>query len=109
MLSEFEGAGCRYVSHEDLRRQPLKNFLAQLLRLAEELLILDKHPIQFNRLIRRQLTPQQHVADMHRIRQRRFFRQFFQRGRGIVVVHRSILTPDSQHRESGTFPSLSDR
>ena len=94
------------VDHGELRRQPLKNFLAQLLRLAEELLILNKHPIQFNRLIRRQLMSQQHVADVHRIRQRRFFRQFFKRGRGIVVVHPFILTLRSATSQQGLRVSL---
>src|SRR6266850_449133 len=57
-----------YTRWEALRRQPPQNFFPQLLRLPEELLIFDKHPVQFNRLVGRQLMPQQHVADVHRIR-----------------------------------------
>jgi len=80
-----------YATVEELRRQPPQNFLPQFLRLPEKFLVFDKHPVQFNRLIRRQLLAQQHIADVHRIRQGRFFIQLFKSGRGIVVIHADIV------------------
>ena len=74
-----------------LGREPFQNFFSEFLRLAKELLIFDKQAVQFDRLIGRKLAAQQHVTDVHWIRQGSVFVQFFERGGGIVVVHPDIV------------------
>src|SRR5258708_348708 len=76
-----------------LSSQLTQNLFPQLLRLAEKFLILDEQPVQVQRLIRRELLAQNHVAYMNRVRQGRIFGQFFQRGIGIVMIHAGIVAP----------------
>src|SRR5262249_11819360 len=56
-------------------------------RLAEEFLVLDKHPVQFKGAVRGQSLAENHVAHVNRVRQSRVFGKFFERRVGIVVVH----------------------
>jgi hypothetical protein len=65
--------------------------LAQFLRFAEKFLVFEEDPIQFERLIDRELVAQHHVAYVDGIGQSRVFSEFFQSGGGIVVVHEVIL------------------
>ena len=70
-----------------LRCQAFQNLLAELLRFAEEFLVFDKDPVQFQRLVGAQFAAQQHVAYVDGVGQSGFFGQFFKSSRGIVVVH----------------------
>ena len=74
-----------------LRRQPPQDFFPQPLRFSEELLVFDEHPVQFDGLFRRELLPQQHIAEVDRIGEGRVFGKFFKGCGGIVVVHAAIL------------------
>jgi hypothetical protein len=81
--SGAESGGC-----DGLRLgQALQNLLTQFLRLAEKFLILDKDPVQLQRLIGREFVAQHHVAHVDRVGQCCIFRQFFKRDAGVVVVH----------------------
>jgi hypothetical protein len=71
-----------------LFRQLTQNAFAEFLRLAEELLVFDELPIQLKGLVGRQPLAQDHVADVNGIRQHGVFRQLFQRGTRIVVIHK---------------------
>ncbi len=86
--------------------QLFQNLLPQLLRFAEMFLVLDKDPVQFQGLIRGELAAQHHVADMHRVRENVFFTEFFEGGRGIIVIHADILRRNggAHGRESGPAP-----
>ena len=88
---DSQGAAVPTREWIELRCQPPQNFFPQLLRFAEKFLVLDEHPIQFDRLLRRQLMAQQHVSYVDRIWQGRFFVEFFKGGRGIVVIHAGIV------------------
>src|ERR1700716_2722406 len=84
-------SSCRWIGYPSERRLPrqlLENLFPQLLRLAEELLILDEQTVHLQRFVSRQLLAQHHVAHMHGVRQDCIFGQFFQRDIGIVVIHR---------------------
>ena len=74
-------------SEPSLGGQALQNFLAQFLRLAERFLVFDEDPVQLQRLVRRKLVAQQHVAHVNRIGQGCVFRELFKGGCGTVVVH----------------------
>lgn len=39
----------------------------------ENLLVFDKHPVEFERLVGRRMLTQNHVAHVHRVRQGRIF------------------------------------
>jgi len=56
-----------------LRRQALQDFLAQLLRFAEEFLVFDEDAVQFERLVGGELVAQHHVAHVDGIGQCRIF------------------------------------
>jgi hypothetical protein len=78
-----------------LIRQLLQDFLPQLLRLSKKLLILEKHPVQFQRAVRREAFAQNHVADAHWVGKDGVFAEFFQGSSGIVVIHGSNCSPVS--------------
>src|SRR3989442_9261621 len=81
--------------------QLLQYFFPQLLRLTEKLLILDEQPVHLQRPVSGEPLAQNHVAHMHRVRQGCVFRQFFQRGIGIVVIHGGIVAPPSLRLSGG--------
>ena len=70
-------------------------FLSPASGFAEKLLILDELAVQFQGFVGRWMPAQNHVAHVHRIRQGCVFRQFFERGLGIVVIH---IISSSNHR-----------
>src|SRR6202521_3796444 len=67
--------------------EPLEDASRDALQFAEARQIVLKFLIHGLRLFRAQLYPQDHVPELHGMRQERLFLQFFQRGSGIVVVH----------------------
>jgi len=72
-------------------RQLFQNLFPQLLGLAEKFLILDEHPIEFQRLVRSRMLAQNHVAHVDWVGEGCVFRQFFQRRIGIVVIHSFMI------------------
>lgn len=78
--------------------QAFQELLAELLRFAEKFLVLKKNPVQLQRMIGGELLAQHHVTNVDRIRQRRFLGQFFESGRGIVVVHTAIVSATASDR-----------
>jgi len=96
---------CRYASRAGLRCQALQDLLTQLLRLAERFLVLDKDPVQLQRLVDGELVAQHHVAHVHGVRQGCVFGQFFKGGGWIVVVHAVDSTPAISISQP-SFPAL---
>lgn len=74
-----------------LASQAFQNIFPHLLRFAEEFLILEKQAVKFQRFVGGKIFAQNHVAHMYGVGKCRFFRQFFQRRVGIIVVHADIL------------------
>ena len=64
-----------------------QDLLAQLLCLAEKLLVLSEEPVQFQRLFRLESLAQHHVAQVNRVGQRSIITEFFESGGWIVVIH----------------------
>jgi len=67
--------------------QLLQNQFGYLLRIAERFEIGLKFAIQLQGLIRLKPRANNHVTDMHGIRQNGILLQLFKRCRGIVVIH----------------------
>src|SRR5579862_9765539 len=88
-------SGCVTQNDKVLSRKLLQYLFAQLLRLAEKLLVLHKQPIQFERSVGVQFLAQNHIPHMYGVRQRCILVQFFQGGVRIVVVHQDIVLLDS--------------
>jgi len=68
----------------------LQNSLRDLLDFSEARQILLEFVIQQLRVLRAQLVPQDHVPQLHRVRQQRVFLQFFERLARLVVLHGSL-------------------
>src|SRR5208337_4037330 len=78
----------------------------QLLQLPEPCQILLEFLVQELRILRSQLIPQDHIAQLHRARQQPILPQFFQRHTWIVVVHASppeSSSPSSMARLSCNY------
>jgi hypothetical protein len=83
------------VSFRNLNPLELCQFLQHrphnLLQLAKVMQVRLKLPIQFQRAIRRELSPDDHVAHVHRVRQYRILIQLLKRGFRIIVVHTLMM------------------
>src|SRR6478752_2299467 len=71
----------------ELTRQLPQNVLPQFLCLAEEFLVFDEEPVQFQRSVSIEPLPQDHVADVDRVGQSGVLSEFFQRRVWIIVIH----------------------
>ena len=72
-------------------RELLQNFSTQLLGFREKFLVFREQPVQFERFFGFQPMPQEHVSNVDRIRQQRFFFDLFKGGGWVVVIHVNIL------------------
>lgn len=63
----------------------------EVLQLAEFLEILLKSAVELEGVLRRQLRPHDHVAQMHGVGQRRILVELFEGGLRIVVIHTPMM------------------
>ena len=69
------------------RSKLFQNAARHFLQLAKPVQVLLKIVVQDLRVLRPELRPQNHVAQLHRVREQRILMQFFQGETGIVVIH----------------------
>jgi len=80
-------------------REFLEDYAAEFLQFAEARQIFLKIVIQQLRILRPQLIPQDHVAQLHGVRQESFLTQFLERLTWIVVIH--AISPGAFRHPSG--------
>src|SRR5215472_4317204 len=76
-----------------MRRQLIENELRDLLRFSEGLEIGLEPAIQIQRLIGAQFCANDHVADVHRIRQHSVILQLFESSGRVVMIHDGLSEP----------------